>query len=56
MITISKTIKTFVEEVNNDNSNTLAFFERITSILFKGTCLLGVPLLLFMIYKLYNGL
>ncbi|MDQ0155091.1 hypothetical protein J2S07_001395 [Robertmurraya andreesenii] len=50
MITISKAFESFRKDVNEENSVTLAIFEKITSILFKGVCILGVPLLAYMLF------
>lgn len=49
MITISHAFKTFREDVNKENSETLAFFDKITSGLFKAVLVVGVPLLTLMV-------
>lgn len=49
MITISKTFETIRKDVNSENSICIAAFEKITSLLFKGVVVLGVPLIIYMI-------
>lgn len=49
MITISHAFKTFKEDINKKNSETLAFFEKITSVLYTGVLIIGVPLLAIML-------
>jgi flagellar biosynthesis protein FliR len=49
MITISKTFETFRKDVNSENSTYIAAFEKITSFLFRGIVVLGVPLIIYML-------
>lgn len=49
MTAIFKAIEAVKEDVNKDESLILSIFERVTSGLFKGVLLLGVPLITYMI-------
>lgn len=49
MITISKQIETLRKDLNNEDSFTVDLFEKITSFLFKGVVILGIPLVTFML-------
>ncbi|WP_019155858.1 hypothetical protein [Robertmurraya massiliosenegalensis] len=45
MMTISKAIDTWRNDLNGDNSMTLQLFRKMTSIHFKTIIILGIPLL-----------
>lgn len=49
MITNLKTFETIREDLQLEESRTIAFFEKITSLLFKGVLILGIPLLTYML-------
>lgn len=49
MITISKAFETFKKDINEEESVTLAYFEKFLSFLFKATLLLGIPLVTYML-------